>query len=85
MKDILPFMTTQVGVDGIMLREISQRKKNKYYDFTDNMESKSKIWTGKENIKRKRVTDTESKMVVARRQGFKGVREMGEGVKGWKL
>ena len=43
MKDILPFMTTQVGVDGIMLREISQRKKNKYYDFTDNMESKSKI------------------------------------------
>ena len=85
MKDILPFMTTQVGVDGIMLREISQRKKNKYYDFTDNMESKSKIWTGKENIKRKRVTDTESKMVVARRQGFKGVREMGEEVKGWKL
>ena len=85
MKDILPFMTTQVGVDGIMLREISQRKKNKYCDFTDNMESKSKIWTGKENIKRKRVTDTESKMVVARRQGFKGVREMGEEVKGWKL
>ena len=43
MKDILPFMTTQMGVDGIMLREISQRKKNKYCDFTDNMESKSKI------------------------------------------
>lgn len=36
----------------------------------------------KENIKRKRVTDTESKMMVARRQGFEGVREMDEGVKG---
>ena len=78
-------MTTQMGVDDIMLREISQREKNKYCDFTDNMESKSKIWTGKENIKRKRVTDTENKMMVARRQGFEGVRKMVEGVKGWKL
>lgn len=57
-KEILPFVTTWMNPEGIMLSEVSQTEKGKY-ELTC-------LW----NLKKAKITETESKMVVTR--GWRG-------------
>ena len=42
MNEILPFVTTQMDLKGIMLSEISQTEKDKYYMISLYVESKKR-------------------------------------------
>ena len=53
-KEILPFATIQMNLEGIMLSEISQIERDKYC-ITSHMEAK-----------KAKVTETENKMMVSR-------------------
>ena len=59
-KEILPFATTWMDLEGIMLSEMSDGERQTLYDFTY-------IWNLKKNPQenRNRLIDTESKLVVA--------------------
>ena len=63
-KEILPFAATWMDLEGIMLSEISQPKKEILHDLTY-------VWNLKKNNK---VTDTESRLLAATNCG---VGEMG--------
>ena len=69
-KEILPFATTWMDLNDIMLSKISQTKKD--------------IWShlyvdSKKKTPQKELIDTENRLVVAK--GEEGVREIGQGVK----
>ena len=63
-NEILPFATTWMDPEGIMLSEISQTEKDKYcmISFIWNLKKQNK-WT---NITKHRITNTENKQVVSR-------------------
>ena len=56
-----------MDLEGIMLSEISQTKKNKLYDFIC-------VWNIKKKNEQTKLIDTENRLVVARGEG-----KMGEG------
>ena len=56
-KKILPFATTWMALEDIMLNEISQKKKDKYYMVSLHVKSKKKK-------KKKKVVKAENKLVV---------------------
>ena len=58
-KEILPFVTTWMGLRGIILSEISQKKKDKYFTISLICET----------LKRKitKLIDTENRLMVAQR------------------
>ena len=71
-NEILPFVTTWMDLEGIMLNEISQKEKDKYYIL-------SHIWNLKYEMSEHNKTETgiENKLVVT-----SGDREVGRGKRG---
>ena len=57
-KEILPFLTTWIGLEDIMLSEISQREKDEYHKISY-VESKQI----------NKLIDTENRLAVARNRG----------------
>ena len=70
---ILPFATTQVDLEDIMLSEISQMEKDSVF-YMQNNETNEQI---RQN--RNRYVDTENKQVVARGERDRKIGEIGEG------
>ena len=58
-NEILSFVTTWVGLEGIMLSEISQRQRQIPYGFTH-------MWDLKNKQNRNRLIGTENKLKVVR-------------------
>ena len=78
-NEILPFATTWMDPEGIMLSRISQRKINTvHYELY--VESKNKM----NECNKNRLTNVENKLVVTS-GGGKGRGKMGEGIKRYKL
>ena len=73
-NEILPFATTWMDLEGIMLREINQTKKHKYFmmSFIYFIFKKSKYINIIYNIKKNTVIDTENKQEVASGDGLEG-------------
>ena len=63
MNEILPFLTTQMDLEGIKLSEISQRKTNTI-SFHLHVESKNSSITPNKQNKTDKLMDTENKPVV---------------------
>ena len=61
-KEILPFATTWMNLEGIMLSEISQIGKNKYCMISLTCRT----------LKKAELTETETRMLVARGGGKRG-------------
>ena len=72
-NEIMPFATTCLGLEGIMLSEISQTQKGKYYTISVICGSKNTInqWIKK---KKSRLTNIENKLLVT-----SGERKVGRG------
>ena len=60
-KEILPFVTTWMGLRGIILSEISQKKKDKYFTIS--------LICGTLKRKITKHIDTENRLMVAQRWG----------------
>ena len=73
-NEILPFATTWMDLEGIMLREINQTKKHKYFmmSLIYFIFKKSKYINIIYNIKKNTVIDTENKQEVASGDGLEG-------------
>ena len=69
---ILPFATTCMDLEGIMLSKIHQAEKDKYYISLKTIEQ-----TNKKN--QNRLINTENTLVVSRRKGTGGMGKTGEG------
>ena len=61
-KEILPFLTAWMGLEGIMLSEICQTEKDKHYMIS--------LICGIVKKKKNELTETESRTVVARSWGM---------------
>ena len=67
-NEVLPFMTTRIDLEGIMLSEVSQTEKDGYY-----MNSLiCGILKTEQTKSRNRPINTENKLVTARREGCGG-------------
>ena len=73
---ILPFATTWMGLEGIMLSEINQTKTNTVW-FHLSVESETNEQQQKH--KPERLIDTENKQMVARGEEDGGLSEIGKG------
>ena len=64
-KDTLPFATAWMNLEGIMLSEISQREKDKYYTISHVASKKSKC------------IETDTETIVTKGWGWGGEKKMG--------
>ena len=82
-NEILPFATTWLDPEDIMLSEISQSERQIPYDFTHvwNLRKKPKKKTDKtrQNKTKNSLLITENKLMVTRRGMCRGMGKIGEG------
>ena len=71
----MPFVITWMELEGIVLSEVSQTEKDRYYMIS--------LICG--IFKKKELIDTENRLVIARNRVRGRVGKMGEGVKRYKL
>ena len=78
-NEILPYATACMDLQGIMLSEISQRKSNtEHFHLYVGPKKQTKKYNKTEK-NRNRLTDTENKLVAARREECAGMGKIGEG------
>ena len=76
----MPFGARQMDLEAIMLSEISQTEKDQYHDYLTYMWNLKQNKTKQMNTQNKnRLTDSESKQVVARGEVGGALGEIGEG------
>ena len=63
-NETIPFATTQMNLESIMVSEVSQIEKDKYYKFSLICGIYRIQQTSKYNRKRNKLTDIENKLVV---------------------
>ena len=78
----MPFTTTWMDLEGIMLSELNQTEKYKHCMISLTCGIKNKQMT--QTSAKTKLTDTENRLVVARGGGG-GVGKVGEGVKRYNL